>query len=201
MVDYREDFPQRLIAHMADGMTLKGFAAELGCHERTLRKWAKDHPEFSEAKEIGRCAMEAYLIRLGKRIASGNLVRVAREEPILDKRGNPILDSSGKPAVKRFFIPTQGNAAVWIFMMKNQCGWRNEPRVSVKVNQSQQQGIGVRNDIQAMSDAELSAAIEASEQTLRLAQKKVPDGPAKSTNRSGKAVPVKRRGRPPKSKV
>lgn len=176
MVDYRDDFPQRLIKHMADGMSFTSFAAELGCNERTLRKWMRAHPEFKQARSIGKAKIQAYFERLGKRIAAGSLVRVAREEPVTDAAGNPVFDAHGKAVMKRWFLPVAGNATVWIFAMKNHCGWRNEPSNRVNVNVMQNQAVAVRNEVQALSDEEIVERRARAQKTLELAAKELPNG-------------------------
>jgi len=45
---------------MAEGRSLDGCAALLGCHPDSLYEWQKKHPEFSDAVRAGRAAATAF---------------------------------------------------------------------------------------------------------------------------------------------
>jgi hypothetical protein len=52
--DYREEYCQMLIDHMAEGYTFASFAGDIGVHKDSLYEWCDKYPSFSEAKKIGR---------------------------------------------------------------------------------------------------------------------------------------------------
>lgn len=49
---YEERFCEELIDHMASGLSFESFAGKIEVNQDTLHEWAKNHPEFSEAKAI-----------------------------------------------------------------------------------------------------------------------------------------------------
>lgn len=51
---YRDDFPQKLVDHMKDGMGFYSFGGLVSAGQTTLETWLKEYPEFAEAKQIGR---------------------------------------------------------------------------------------------------------------------------------------------------
>ena len=50
---YRPEFCEKLIKHMAKGLSFESFAAECEVCFDTLYEWVKVYPEFSEAKKEG----------------------------------------------------------------------------------------------------------------------------------------------------
>ena len=50
---YREEYCQKLIDHMAKGLSYESFAAIIGVHRDTLYEWEKKHDVFSDSKKIG----------------------------------------------------------------------------------------------------------------------------------------------------
>jgi len=57
--DYKPEYCQMLIDHMAEGFTYTSFPARLpkGC-VATLYNWEKEHPEFLEAKNRGKVLLQ-----------------------------------------------------------------------------------------------------------------------------------------------
>lgn len=51
---YKPEYCQLLIDHMKTGMSFESFGAKVGTHWDTLYNWCKEHPEFIEAKKIGK---------------------------------------------------------------------------------------------------------------------------------------------------
>lgn len=51
---YKKEYCQLLIDHMARGYSFESFAGELSIAIKTLYNWQMQHPEFLQAKEIGR---------------------------------------------------------------------------------------------------------------------------------------------------
>ena len=48
---YKQEYCQKLIEHMRNGLSFESFAAVIKVNQDTLYEWAKVHPEFSEAKK------------------------------------------------------------------------------------------------------------------------------------------------------
>ena len=51
--DYKEEYCNMLIEHMAEGYSFESFGGVIGVSERVLYDWEKKHPEFLHSKEIG----------------------------------------------------------------------------------------------------------------------------------------------------
>jgi len=51
--NYKPEYCQMLIDHMASGLSFKSFAGVVGVHFDTLYEWVKVHTEFSDSKKIG----------------------------------------------------------------------------------------------------------------------------------------------------
>lgn len=49
---YHPSFCQKLLNHMAKGMSFSSFAGSIGVSPSTIRTWADSYPDFKEAKEI-----------------------------------------------------------------------------------------------------------------------------------------------------
>lgn len=128
---YRPELCEKLIAHMAEGGSFTAFAAKAGVTRKTLYEWLKDHEEFAFAKEIGTTRSLDYYERLGKALATGQLVRITKEEPVLDKDGNVVFDPNGNPVTRKEYGPAPANVTAWIFMMKNMHGWRDRQDISI----------------------------------------------------------------------
>jgi hypothetical protein len=95
---YQPQFCDELIEHMKEN-TFGSFGAKIGVSIRTMQRWSKQHEDWAEAIEIGRCHLEQYLWDIGKR----NLERAKDDEVVF-------------------------NATVWAMMVKNCINWRSEPK-------------------------------------------------------------------------
>ena len=91
---YREEYCQKLIDHMTGGGTYEGFAAMLRVAKQTLYDWEKVHPEFLDAKKVGKSMHRHYMDGIGHGLMTGSL---------------------------------KGSTAVWIFLMKNIHGLKDDP--------------------------------------------------------------------------
>ena len=67
--DYRPEYCEELVAHMADGASIASFAAEIDVARSTINEWAKVHPEFSEAVSRGKAKCAAWWERVGRNLA------------------------------------------------------------------------------------------------------------------------------------
>lgn len=51
---YDPSYCERLIADMAEGHSIGGFAGDIGVSRRVITQWQKAHPEFDDAVQIGK---------------------------------------------------------------------------------------------------------------------------------------------------
>lgn len=51
--DYKPEYCQMLIDHMAEGFSFESFAAVVKVNRDTLYNWVAIHPDFSDAKKSG----------------------------------------------------------------------------------------------------------------------------------------------------
>lgn len=142
---YKPEYCQALVDHMAEGNTFASFAANLRVNRASLYVWLQKHKAFAQARDLGEPMMEAYLVRMGKMIATGQLRRLKSEKVMVDEKGQPMRDpQTGKWLMEREYEGTSGNSTAWIFMMKNMCGWRD------------------RRDVEHSGDAQRPIALEVS---------------------------------------
>lgn len=101
---YLEEYCDKLIEHMASGLSYESFAAlvknfgrRMGVNRNTLYDWEKVHPEWCEAKEIGHEHCRFYWEKLG-------IEHVVNKS---DSLGDGISSSRSL------------NAAVWSLNMRN----------------------------------------------------------------------------------
>lgn len=70
---YDPSYCQRLVAHMAKGLSITAFAASIGVSRQTLVRWRSDHPEFAEAHERGIDAYQLFWEREFRRAFLGEI--------------------------------------------------------------------------------------------------------------------------------
>jgi hypothetical protein len=70
---YDPKYCEQLVEHMAGIHSFETFAAIINVNPDTLYEWAKQHPEFSEAKKIGRMKCQLGCERLFKAQAAGKI--------------------------------------------------------------------------------------------------------------------------------
>lgn len=99
---YRPEYCEALIKHMASGLSFECFGATINVARDRVYAWAKEHPEFAEAKQA------------------------ALQQGLLwwEKQGNMGLwqDREG-PTI---------NTGMWIFNMKNRHRWQERHEVETK---------------------------------------------------------------------
>src|SRR5690349_4083220 len=101
---YEPRYCEMITAHMAEGYPMETFAGLVGVHRDSLYEWRNKYPEFSDAIKRGRELLYKWMLDRG---------RAGMLQAVKDSQGNR--------------VPIQFNATVWIFMMKNMCGWRDNP--------------------------------------------------------------------------
>ncbi len=58
--EYREEYCEQIIETMSTGFSATAFAGKIKVSHSTLRKWAREHPEFDNAMEVGKaCRVKA----------------------------------------------------------------------------------------------------------------------------------------------
>ena len=70
---FKEEYCQKLIDHMAEGLSYESFAGLLGVGRSTLYDWEKSHPQFSDSKKIGKDKMALFFERLGIDAMTGKI--------------------------------------------------------------------------------------------------------------------------------
>lgn len=67
ITNYKPEFCEMLIEHMSKGNTFETFTYVAGIKNKdTLNEWVKKHPEFADAKSVGRQAFRLWLENLVK---------------------------------------------------------------------------------------------------------------------------------------
>ena len=128
--DYRPEYCQQLIDHMRKGGSFEAFGAVVHKATQTLYDWTKAFPEFLEAKKIGLNYSLKFYEDLGKMIAGGQIQRIKRQRPIMDKDGKPVRGPNGEVLMDVEYEPTTAGQSTWIFMMKNMHRWRDRVDVN-----------------------------------------------------------------------
>ena len=114
--DYKPEYCQMLIDHMAEGYSFESFAGKTRTCKDTIYHWAKVYPEFSDAKkqafEMSRLFWEG--------VALNHIVNISESSK----------DSDGSTYNKS----TSLNSTVWIFNMKNRFKdeWREKQEIEHK---------------------------------------------------------------------
>lgn len=157
--DYRPEYCDALREHMRQGNSFESFGAEVRCGKRTLYLWAEAHEDFMQATQEGRQLCAKFYEGLGKMMASGQLRRIVKEEPVLDAQHQPVLDPKTGQVLKRYeYAPAQGNAAAWIFLTKNLIGWRDKRDIAFE-GVPGGQPIQIQS-VESMTDEELKAELK-----------------------------------------
>jgi hypothetical protein len=87
--DYKPEYCQALIDHMAKVHSFESFAATIGTCRKTIYNWCNEHPDFLHARKIGREMAQIGLENIGKAIMTGKV--------------------KGNPAVWIFFMKNMTN--------------------------------------------------------------------------------------------
>lgn len=101
--EYKPEYCQMLIEHMAKGFSYESFAADVNTCRATLYNWEKKYPEFLDAKRCGAERLMKFWEQIGLAIIAPS------------KKGQPGY--------------TGGNITGWIFRMK-QLGWADRVEVT-----------------------------------------------------------------------
>lgn len=99
---YKPEYCERLIAHMASGMSYQSFAGVISTCYDTLYEWEKVYAEFSDAKKEGTAKNLQHWENLGFQ----GMWHGGKDQPSF-------------------------NSTLWIFNMKNRHKWSDNKEVSI----------------------------------------------------------------------
>lgn len=68
---YRPEYCAQLIELMKQGYTFEAFASDVECSASTLYNWAREHPEFLEAKALGESYSRKFFEGVGLGLMTG----------------------------------------------------------------------------------------------------------------------------------
>lgn len=133
-LEFRQEFCELIVEHMRAGKSFRSFGAVAGCGKTTLYKWAEEHTEFADAISRGQPLLEEFYVKMGQMLATGQLRRVSKEEPVMHK-GKPVMDPvTGQVLMRREYEHVPGNATAWIFLCKNMVGFRDRREIGIDSN-------------------------------------------------------------------
>jgi len=69
--ELKPEYCQMVIDHMSEGASLTSFAASIGVARSTIGYWARNYPEFEEAKQIAKAKCAAWWERHSRQGATG----------------------------------------------------------------------------------------------------------------------------------
>lgn len=101
---YGPELCDKLVSHMAQGLSFESFAGKIGVHRDTLYAWVSKHGAFSDAKKRGESASLLWWETLGRAALLGSDVKNDKGEVVI----------SGKKV----------SVALWIYNMK--CRFRGD---------------------------------------------------------------------------
>ncbi len=113
--DYRAEFPEQAFKQCLAGATDAELAVFFGKAESTINEWKLKHPEFAESLRRGEVANALYLAAVGY-------------ERTVDK----VVDGAVVPCKE--WVPGDVGAQKYFLNNRRRAAWRNDPEVSVAVN-------------------------------------------------------------------
>jgi len=155
-IPFRPEYCQMLIDHMRNGNSLIAFGAVVHVCKDTLYRWLEKYPEFLDARKKGEPFLHKFYEDMGKMIATGQLRRVVKEEPILNSQGEAVVDlATRKPLMRYEYAPANANSTAWIFLCKNLLNWRDKKDVTLAGDDE-----GGPIKVENLPDMELKAKIK-----------------------------------------
>lgn len=70
---YKKEFCEKLIDHMAKGLSFESFAGEIGVTFKTLFNWAARYPKFLQSKDLGTAKSIKWWETVGNAAAQGSI--------------------------------------------------------------------------------------------------------------------------------
>ena len=113
--DYKPEYCELLIKHMANGNSFWSFAASVDVCFKTLGNWCQEYPEFLQAKNIGLSKLLAFDEQIAKAGTTGQLKRHAKTIKTTKK------DPNGEEVIseEKIYDAANFSQTYHIFMMKN----------------------------------------------------------------------------------
>lgn len=108
-IPFKPEYPEKLINHMAQGLSFESFGGVVGVSRETLYAWNKRHKAFADAKKEG----EAKSRYLWEKIGIAAMLGIE-------------ADIGGQKVKGSNF-----NTGMWIFNMKNRFGWRDKNETDI----------------------------------------------------------------------
>lgn len=135
--DYKPEYCEKLIEHMAEGLSFEAFAGAVNASKQTIYDWVDKHPEFLDAKRHGTAKCRIWWEKAG-----------------LEGLWNSTeTETEGK--VRRT-ITKSFNSSNFIFQMKNRFKWSDRQEIKNKVEITDPE----KERIKKMSDAELAQYVK-----------------------------------------
>lgn len=129
---FRDEYCERLVAHMARGFSFYSFAAQIDSDEATILGWTEKFEHFARARAIGTTKRREFYEKAGHALMMGQMKTVTEEEYARDSEGNVIF-RDGKPVIARQkYTPTKGDSKPWALTMKNAFGMTDTVTVRFK---------------------------------------------------------------------
>ncbi len=83
---YKPEYCQMLVDHMEQGLSFESFGAICNASRATLYNWAKEHPEFLDAQEVGKRKLLYFWELVARNVSMG--VIPAPQAGTISTRGN-----------------------------------------------------------------------------------------------------------------
>jgi len=114
--DYRQEYCEALIKHMAEGNSFWSFASVVSVCFKTLGNWCNEHDEFLQAKNIGLAKLLAFDEKVARAGSTGQLKRHAKT--IKTTKHN---EETGESVTteEQIFDAANFSQTYQIFLMKN----------------------------------------------------------------------------------
>lgn len=155
---YHEAFCEMLVSHMQEGYSFDSFGAIVGVVPDTLYEWVKQHPEFSEAKRMGKVHERYYWETQLRNVSKGTADKIERTVTKYDGQGRAT-------GALRTEEPARPNGVTVIFALKNKFpkDWRDKKEIDLTQNDK---------PLESYSHEELQAKKRALEERLGILKKK-----------------------------
>jgi hypothetical protein len=130
---YKPGYCELLVHHMKEGGTLESFGAKTTPYvsTQTVYNWLDQHPDFFDAKKQGEPLRILFYESMAKTMSLGQLRRIKSERARLDASGKVVYDKNGNVVMDREYETATPAQAVFIFLTKNVCGWRDRKDIEL----------------------------------------------------------------------
>lgn len=151
--EYKPEYCEQIIEHMAKGNSFWSFAAEVDVSFETLSNWCAAHPEFLEAKKVGLGKLLKFDEQLALAGSSGQLKRLSRTEKITEE--------DGRVREVTYHEPAQFAQTYHIFKMKNRYPKFYRDKIEIESSSGDQSKKSRKVIEEVMKDPKLAEAAKA----------------------------------------